>query len=140
MASLTKHPKSQFWVACFRSRDGRQLKRSTKTTDRAEAMRIAQELEGAESGAKRNSIQPRRSEPEPPPSTDPVVPVDPGQVTVAGYLDEWLATVKTRNSAATLQRYRTTVQRFKDSLGASSAGSCGRSECDPDDASFVNVA
>jgi hypothetical protein len=32
MASLWKHPKSQFWTACFTDDNGRQLKRSTKLT------------------------------------------------------------------------------------------------------------
>ena len=51
MASLTKHPKSQFWTACFTSRDGRQLKRSTKTTDKRQALHIAMELEAVEQKA-----------------------------------------------------------------------------------------
>src|SRR4051812_39112676 len=48
MASLTKHPKSSFWTACYTNSEGRQLKRSTKTTDRNKAYEIALELERVE--------------------------------------------------------------------------------------------
>ena len=45
MSSVWKHPKSQFWTACFTDENGRQLKRSTKLTDRAKAMSMAQKFE-----------------------------------------------------------------------------------------------
>lgn len=47
MASLWKHPNSQFWTACFTGENGRQLKRSTKLTDRNKAMLMAQKFEAA---------------------------------------------------------------------------------------------
>jgi integrase len=60
MASLWKHPKSQFWTACFTTGDGAQKKRSTgvrisplagdnrKPADlKREALRVAQEYESA---------------------------------------------------------------------------------------------
>ncbi len=49
MASITKDthqpPKSPFWIACFTGPDGRRLKRSTKTTDRKVANKLADEWE-----------------------------------------------------------------------------------------------
>lgn len=47
MVSLWKHPKSRFWTACFTDHNGRQLKRSTKLTDRNKAMLMAQKYEKA---------------------------------------------------------------------------------------------
>jgi len=47
MASLWKHPKSSFWAACFTDETGRQLKRSTKSTDRRAALKIAESWEDA---------------------------------------------------------------------------------------------
>ena len=41
MASIHKREKSRFWIASYTSRDGRQLKKSTKTTDKAQATEIA---------------------------------------------------------------------------------------------------
>ncbi len=48
MARVTKGKNSKHWIACFTSRDGRQLKRSTKTTNKQAALQIAQELEDVE--------------------------------------------------------------------------------------------
>jgi integrase len=47
MASLWKQSRSPYWTACWRDADGRQRRRSTKTTDRRLAQRIAQEFESA---------------------------------------------------------------------------------------------
>ena len=45
MASIWKHPKSQYWTACFTNHEGKQLKRSTKTTDKKLALKTATMLE-----------------------------------------------------------------------------------------------
>jgi hypothetical protein len=47
MASVSKHPQSKYWTACFRDQHGRQRRVSTKETDRREAKRIAEEYEKA---------------------------------------------------------------------------------------------
>jgi integrase len=47
MSSIWKNPKSPFWTACWRDAEGQQRRRSTKTTDRRLARRIAQEFESA---------------------------------------------------------------------------------------------
>src|ERR1051325_7342428 len=47
MSSVWKHPKSQFWTACFTDENGRQLKRSSKLTDRGKALVMAQKFEAA---------------------------------------------------------------------------------------------
>ena len=59
MASLWTRPDSKYLIACFTARDGRQLKRSTKTTDRRKAMKLAEQFE-QEANAKRTAIQARR--------------------------------------------------------------------------------
>lgn len=49
MASITKDkhqpPKSPYWIACFAGPDGRRLKKSTKTTDKKLAQKLADEWE-----------------------------------------------------------------------------------------------
>jgi integrase len=49
MASITKDahepPKSPYWIACFTGPDGRRLKKSTKTTDKKLAEKLADEWE-----------------------------------------------------------------------------------------------
>src|SRR5215831_16605827 len=47
MASVSKHPESRYWTACFRDQHGRQRRVSTKETDRKKALRIAEEYEKA---------------------------------------------------------------------------------------------
>ena len=47
MASIWKHPESQYWIACFRDANGRQRRVSTKVTDRKEAQHIAEQYEKA---------------------------------------------------------------------------------------------
>ena len=47
MASITRHPQSQFWTACFRDSNGKQRRVSTKETDKKKAKRIAEEFEKA---------------------------------------------------------------------------------------------
>ena len=54
MSSVWKHPKSQFWTACFTDDNGRQLKRSTKLTDSPYALgfgEIAIAIEGEQGHA-----------------------------------------------------------------------------------------
>jgi integrase len=47
MASIWKHPESQYWTACFRDQTGKQRRVTTKATDRKKAMAIAESLEKA---------------------------------------------------------------------------------------------
>ncbi len=48
MASVVKRKKSRFWTACYTNHDGRQLKKSTKTTDKNQALEIAIRYERTE--------------------------------------------------------------------------------------------
>jgi integrase len=45
MASIWRHPKSQYWTACFRDAQGRQRRISTKETNRSRARKIAEGFE-----------------------------------------------------------------------------------------------
>lgn len=59
MASLWKHPQSKFFTACWTDASGRRMKRSTKTTDKKLAEKLARQFE-EESRAKRTAKQARR--------------------------------------------------------------------------------
>lgn len=50
MASLRKHPRSRYWIACFRDSDGRLTTRSTKHTDHRKALNLADEWEATVRG------------------------------------------------------------------------------------------
>ena len=118
MATVVKRDRSRFWTACFTSRDGRQLKKSTKTEDRSRALEIALELERVERQAKEGSLvatQLRKV-------LDDVSQKVTGETvqtpSAEAYLSEWLAGVQARNASATVERYSNTVRLFTKSLGA----------------------
>ena len=56
MPSLHKRPESPYWIASFTDAKGRRLKKSTKTTNRTLAMRIAQEWEKAARAARAKQL------------------------------------------------------------------------------------
>jgi integrase len=63
MASLRRLPKSPYWIACFTLPDGTRTQRSTKSTDRREAQRIANKFEDASaegSGGRLTEVQARK--------------------------------------------------------------------------------
>lgn len=47
MPSVWKHPNSPFWTACFTDENGKQVKKTTKQTDRRMAMKAAEAFEEA---------------------------------------------------------------------------------------------
>lgn len=117
MASVIKRERSQYWTACFTSRDGRQLKRSTKTTDRNQALEIALEVERVERQAMQGVLtttQLKRV-------LNDVAEKVTGDTIIApsvdAYLNEWLDGVQARNSEATLERYKNSVKLFTEYLG-----------------------
>jgi hypothetical protein len=55
-ASIVKRNESRFRTPCFTSRDGCQLKHSTKTTDKNQAAEIASEFERVERQAKQGPL------------------------------------------------------------------------------------
>jgi integrase len=59
MASIWKHPESKFWFACFTTAEGKRTKRTTKTTDRKLAERLAAQYEEA-ANKKKTALNTRR--------------------------------------------------------------------------------
>lgn len=113
MASLWKHPHSKYWTACFTGRDGRRLKRSTKTTDRRLATKLAEQFEDA-ARKKRTARQARavigslHRE-----LTDEELPTSSVQTFVEG----WFERKRHETSPATMAFYRGTAGKFLAYLG-----------------------
>lgn len=114
MASLTKRAKSKFWVACYRARDGRRLKRSTGTVDRKEARRIAEGWEAA-AGA-RTSRQIRTI------MREMLVEVgdESDMPTVREYLNRFIEEKKGTCSPNTIPSYQVAVDKFMEHIGSKS--------------------
>lgn len=116
MASVVRRKNSRFWTACYTSRDGRQLKRSTKTVDKNQATEIAIEFERIERRAKQGSLTSAQIKK----VLNDVSEKVTGDTLIApsteDYLNEWLAGVGTRSTGATVERYRNSVKLFVANL------------------------
>src|SRR5580698_5703421 len=100
MASIVKRKESQYWPACFTSRDGRHLKRSTKTTDRTQARQIAMELEAVEKRAQAGSLTTTQLRKVFNDVSEKVTGDTILAPSVEEYLSDWLNGIKARNSPA----------------------------------------
>jgi integrase len=112
MASITRHPQSRFWTACFRDANGHQRRVSTKTTDRRQAQRLAAEFEKA-SRTKRTLRQAQtvldRLHQEF--SGEPV-----SRLSLREYAAQWLAAKEPELASATQHHYRGAVAKLLDFL------------------------
>lgn len=118
MASLWKHPNSTFWTACYTDREGRQMKRTTKQTDKRKAMLIAVEWERVEEQARRSGISTRQMQKvlnDMLEKTNEEAIVTPS---TEKYLRDWLTGVETKNSKGTYQRYKHAVEMFLKQIGS----------------------
>jgi len=113
MASLTKRSTSQFWVACFTNRHGRRLKRSTATTDRKAAQRIADEYEGA-ARRKRTALQVRRVITQ---LHQEITGNEVSQNSLRNFLESWLVNKAPEIAHSTLAFYRNAARKFLTFLG-----------------------
>jgi integrase len=117
MACVIKRKKSQYFIACYTDRDGRQLKRSTKTTDRHKALEIALELERVERLANQGQLITTQLTKVLDDVSKKVTGDSLIAPTVEKYLEEWLNGIRARNTKATLERYKNVVKVFIASLG-----------------------
>ncbi len=117
MASICKRVKSQFWIACYTDRQGRQLKRSTKTTDKAKALQIALEFERVERMARAGNLTTAQVKKVLSEVAEKVTGDRIEIPTVEAYFKEWMALVRRRTSEATVERYQNTIDLFEKKLG-----------------------
>src|SRR5271169_5096354 len=61
MASIKRHPKSPFWMACFTLPDGRRTTRSTGTSEKKDAQRIANHYEDVANEGKAKTLTESRA-------------------------------------------------------------------------------
>jgi len=112
MVSVVKRKNSRFWTACYTSRDGRQLKKSTKTTDKNQAIEIAIELERVERRAMQGAITTNQFKKV---LNEVSVKIN-GDTLIAPltevYLNEWLDGVRALSAPATLPSGASLNRRF----------------------------
>jgi integrase len=113
MASLRRKPNSPFWFACFTLPDGTRTQRSTKTTDRRVAIKLAIQFEEA-SKTHLTESQARRV----------IADINKAQSgrrleshSAEDYLTRWASLRKGTVAATTLQEYESAANEFIASLG-----------------------
>jgi integrase len=117
MASLRRLLNSPYWIACFTLPDGRRTQRSTKTTDRQEAKRIANKFEDAsEDGAegRLTELQARKV------IADIFAISNKNKLpssTIKDLMASWLKRKELEATEKTYQRYKTVVAHLLDYLG-----------------------
>ena len=117
MASLRRHPKSPFWIACFTDANGNRTNRSTKTKDRKLALKMAVEWEEVAKRAISGEMTEARAR-----TVINSIMEHAGQEAVTFYktedwLNEWLADKRRSSELTTFQKYKPVVQRFLEHLG-----------------------
>ena len=119
MASLTKDSKgrSPYWIACYTAADGRQLKKSTKQTDRKRALEVCLALERAEDLAKKGTLTETRTRE----LLSEVLERTTGDTlpffTAEGFLRDWLNGKEVSKAPNTFLNYSQTVNSFLAHLG-----------------------
>ena len=119
MPALRKKPRSPYWFGCFTLPDGRRTQRSTKTTNRREALKIVSEWEEA-ARRRLTEAQARRVLSD----IHELVHGEPlASTTVADYVTQWLARKQGETSGVTYKLYEHTATEFRTWLGDKAAQS-----------------
>jgi hypothetical protein len=116
VASLIRKPRSKFWFACFRDANGKQRRKSTKTTDRKKAMKIAEQYEQVgqrklPAKTVRETLADLYRE---------IYNESLPSATVRRFIESWLKTKQPEVSPATLAFYRKSTAKLLEFLGPSS--------------------
>ena len=117
MASVWKHPQSQFWVACFTDNAGKQRKKSTKETNRKLALKMAEKLEGEYRKVRTaNQMQKLLRD-----AHREITGATLEQASLVDYQPRWIASKKAEGCAdATMVFYEHSTARFIAFLGSES--------------------
>jgi integrase len=121
MATLRKHPRSPFWHACITLQDGTRTNRSTGTSNRREAERIANRFEDAIQEAKRGRFVEARARK----TIADIYAIGSGDrlgsSSIADFFTGWLKRKELEATAGTQEKYASVIKRFKEFLGAKAA-------------------
>ena len=118
MAYLRRLLKSPFWIACFRLPDGRQTNRSTGTTNRQEAQRIANKYEDTSKDGRAGKLTEIRARK----AISDIFAISNRDVlpssTIENFMESWLKRKEMENGAKTHQRYETVIRQLLEFIGA----------------------
>jgi len=118
MASLRKKPNSKFWIACFTDDNGVQRQRSTGTTERLAAIKVAIKYEDTHR-KQMTEDQVRRT------MNDLCEEINGRRLntsTVSAFFARWLASKAANATASTVAKYKDVLERFEAFLGPQRSG------------------
>lgn len=121
MASLHRDrhdpPRSKYWYVAYTTASGKRTFRSTKTTDKAAALKIARTLEQAQAEAKKKQLTESRALDLLSEFVEHTTGEKVRNYTVTQWLREWLKGKKEETSPSTFIKYESVINRFLSSLG-----------------------
>jgi integrase len=119
MASLTKDSRgrSKFWTCCYTSADGRQLKVTTKKTDRKQALEFCLSIERAEDLAKDRLLTEQHAKKIIGEILERTTGAGIRSDTAEQWFAHWLDTKERVRSKQTMLTYRQVIRDFQRSLG-----------------------
>lgn len=118
MASIKRHPKSPFWMACFTLPDGRRTTRSTGTTEKKEAQRIANLYEDTANQGKAKTLTESRARKT---IADIFALSNRDKLassSIKAFLDSWLKRKELEAGENTHARYATVVDQLNKYMGS----------------------
>jgi len=113
MASLWRRNNSRYWIGCFTAPDGRQLKRSTKTTDRKLALKMVSSWEEA-AQRKVTESQARRVISD---LYSMITGTCLASSNVQEFLKSWLQRKRVEVEPGTFAKYQNVIAQFQTFLG-----------------------
>jgi integrase len=117
MASIFRIPRSPFYFAAFRDARGRRCQRTTKTSDRAKALRIALEFERTAAEGRAGVLTEVACRKVISQLHEQTTGRPIAFYTVESWITEWLANCAGTTAPRTLQRYAGTCRDFLAALG-----------------------
>src|SRR6266852_251558 len=119
MPSLTKdsRDRSPYWICCYTASDGKQLKRSTKRKDKAEAETVCRAWQEVEDLARGGNITERAVREVMQRTLERVTGKRLYDPTVRKYLEDWLASEKGTVQDRTFGKCERCVRGFLKELG-----------------------
>lgn len=117
MATVFKRPHSPYWFACYSDRNGKTMKRTTKTQDRVAAQRLAIEWERVERLAKQGHATVAAFQKVVAEISEKVIGETIPAQSVREYLKDWRQSLVHKISSQTQIRYEITVRKFQEAIG-----------------------
>ena len=117
VAHLIKRPDSELWWGSFTGADGRRIRRSTRTSDKAEATAILVAWEKTAREGRKNVLTEARVRRTMSDILEQFTGASLSCPSVAEYFHEWIASKKEEKAQKTVLKYIQTASHFLSSLG-----------------------